>query len=110
MIGGEKMKIEYYKNEIIDMYCNKNLNTIEIASILGCSDSGVGRLLQRNCIKRIHTPNELRLSKDNIIEICKRYKNNETTESIGNVFGICGNSVSKILKENNISVKQRKKI
>lgn len=103
------MKVECYKNEIIDMYCNKNLNTVEIASILGCSDSSVGRLLQKNGIERTHTPNELRLSKDDIIEICQRYENNETTENIGNVFGICGNSVSKILKENNIDVKQGKR-
>ena len=103
------MKIDCYKDEVIDLYCNKNMNTVEIANLLGCCDSTVGRLLERNNIKRIHTPNELKLSKEEIEEICNQYKNNKTTECIGKMFNISGNSISKILKENGVEIKPAKR-
>lgn len=103
------MNVSIYKDKIIDMYCNKNLNTVEISKILGCSDSAVGKVLKQNNINRVHKPNELHLSENDILEICTKYQNGETTKQIGRNFNICDNSVSKILRRNNIQIRCAKR-
>lgn len=99
------MNVAGYTDTIIDMYCKQNLNTVQIAKILGCCDSTIGKILQKHNIPRIHTPNEVVLSEDNIKDICSRYINFETTEEIAKTYELCGNTVAKILKQNNITLR-----
>jgi len=91
------------------MYCNKNLNTVQISNIIGCSDSAVGRILKNNNIQRIHTPNEINLSNQQIKEICNQYIEGKTTVEISALYNICDNSVTKVLRENNIKIRPAKR-
>lgn len=100
------MKIDERKEEIIDLYTSSGLTTVEIAKIIGCSSSGVGRLLERNGISRIHTPNEIRISSDEEQEICRRYLNGETTAEICSSYSLCDASIAKVLRRNNIEVRR----
>lgn len=103
------MDVKCYTDKIIDMYCNQNLNTVQIANIIGCCDTTIGKILKKNNIPRIHTPNELNLSEEEIKDICDRYTNFETTEEIAKVYNICDRSVAKILVENNITIRSAKR-
>lgn len=98
-----------YTNEIIDMYCNQNLNTVQIARIIGCNNTTIGKILRKNDIPRVHTPNELNLTDDEMKDICERYINGETTGQISKSYKICDRSVAKILKANNIMIKPAKR-
>lgn len=46
------MKLDDRIDEIIDMYVNRHMTTVEIADVIGCSDSSVGRILKHNNIPR----------------------------------------------------------
>jgi hypothetical protein len=91
------------------MYCNQNLNTVQIAEIIGCNNSSVGKILKKNKIPRVHTPNELKLSDEQIRNICEKYNNGNTSKTIADEYGICDNSVTKILKANNVQIKPAKR-
>lgn len=103
------MKVQCYTDKIIDMYCNQNLNTVQIAKIIGCSDSAIGRILKKNNIPRIHTPNEIKLTEDQIKDVCKRYQNMETTIEISKIYNVCDNTIAKILKNNGIKIRPAKR-
>lgn len=91
------------------MYCNVGLNTVEIGQALGFSNSCVGRFLERNGIPRTHTPNELKLSAEEREEICRRYINGETSIELGSAYGVCDKSITNILKQNNIGIREAKR-
>lgn len=93
------MNLHPKTEEIIEMYVKQNLTTVEIANILGASPSGVGELLKKNGIKLFHTPNELKISNSVRAEICTRYQNGETTIELGSVYGLCDNTIAKIVRE-----------
>lgn len=94
-------------DEIIKMYRDEGMTTVEIARAIGCSNSGVGRLLRRHGIDRIHTPNELRLSSLQISDICKRYiDGNETTIEIAKDYNVCDASIAKVLRENGVIIRK----
>ena len=99
------MKVEPFAEKIIDMYVNQNMNTVQIAEYIGCSDSGVGRVLKRHGIPRVHTPNELKITPEQAVKICDMYTGGMTTIEIAPLFGICDNSVAKILRLNGIEVR-----
>lgn len=91
------------------MYCNQNLNTVQIAKIIGCNNSTIGRILEKNNIPRIHTPNEINLTDDEIKDVCNRYINGETTIDISKSYGICDRSVAKVLRNHGIEIKPAKR-
>lgn len=99
------MKLEERKEEIIAMYVEQDLTTVEIADIIGCSNSGVGRLLKKYGIPRTHTPNELRVSEETEDMICERYRSGDTTVEIGNDIGLCDHTVAKILRRNGVEIR-----
>lgn len=103
------MNLEPLTNEIIEMYTMQNMTTVEIAKKIGCSSSGIGRLLRRNNIIPFHTPNEINLSDDDIKVICERYRNGETSVEICKDFNLCDNSIVKILKANGVEIREAKK-
>lgn len=94
------MKIEHLSNEIIQMYTEDNLTTVEIAKRIGCSSSAIGRILRRNGIKPFHTPNELRVSTEDQKAICDLYAKGLTTIEIGHKYSLSDNSIAKIIREN----------
>lgn len=100
------MKIELIADTVIDMYKNRGMNTVQIAREIGCSDSGVGRLLERHGIKRTHTPNELIVSADMSNEICRMYSEGMSTLEIGGVYHICDASVAKVLRQNGVELRR----
>lgn len=100
------MKIEERANEIISMYVEQNLNTVQIAEKIGCSNSGVISLLKRYGVDRTHTPNELTLSHADRGIICEMYEAGRTTEEVGQEFGLCGNTIAKVLKECGVGVRK----
>lgn len=100
------IRIEQMKDEIIDMYLNKNLDTVQISKIIGCSSSGVGRLLKRNGVTPHHRPNDLRLSHDDMTNICNMYVSGKTSIYIGKLYGLCDQTITNILRDNNIEIKR----
>ena len=103
------MKVGCYTEMIIDMYCNKNLNTVQIAKEIGCSDSAVGKILEKNNIPRIHTPNEIIFSKEQIEDICYRYNNMETTIEISKIYNVCDITIAKLLRKNGVTIRSAKR-
>ncbi len=103
------MKVDCYTEEIIDMYCSQNLNTVEIARIIGCSDSSVGKILKKNNIPRTHTPNEIRLTEEDIRNVCYRYSNNETTAEIAQTYNVCDTTIAKVLRQNGVQIRPAKR-
>lgn len=100
------MQLEPLKDEIIDMYTNQNLDSVQISEIIGCSSSSVLRLLESNGIKRVHHARDLRFTQDEIDKMSDMYINGMTTREIGRLYGICDNSVSKLLKNNGVEIRR----
>ena len=100
------MDLESRKNEIIDLYTRQNLTTVQIANMIGCSNTGVGRLLKRNGIVCYHTPSELKLTNSQRSEICRLYQDeNKTSIELGEMYGVCDRSITNILRANIITVR-----
>lgn len=100
------MRTEDFRDEIIDMYCNKNMTTVQIGSRFGFSDSAIGRFLKRNGIERVHTNRKMLLSEEQIKDVCIRYLNGETTVEISKDYDLCDNSISKVLKQNGVKLRK----
>lgn len=100
------MKLEDKSEIIIDMYVNKHMTTVEIANTIGCSSSGVERLLKKNSIKCDYRKRMGYLSAEDVVNICDRYIAGETTVEIGKSMGLCDRTVAKVLKNNNIVLRK----
>lgn len=100
------MNLECMADKVIHMYQVENKNTVEIAAEIGASSSGVGRLLVRHGIKPSHTPNELRLSDEQIESICRLYQAGSTTIELADKYGVCDASIAKVLRENGVEVRR----
>lgn len=100
------LKTDDYRDEIIDMYCNKRMTTVEIGKELGFCDSTVGRFLRRNNIPIVYSQRNKILTNEQEKDICARYKNGETTIEIGNKYNLCDRTVAKILRKNNVALRK----
>jgi intein-encoded DNA endonuclease-like protein len=98
--------IAQYTDKIISMYTSDGLNTVQIAKILGCSDSSVGRLLAKNNIPRIYKPYKEKTTPKDNIEICKLYVDGMTTEEIGRMYSVTDNTIAKILRKNGVCLRK----
>lgn len=103
------MRIADYKDEVVDMYTNRNMNTVQIAKFFGCSDSTVGKLLAKLGIPRIHTPNELPFTSADEKRICDMYLNGASSEEIANVFNVCDASIRKVARKNGVVIRPAKR-
>lgn len=100
------MNLAPYESNIIDLYSNQGFNTVEIASMIGCSSSGVMRLLERNGIKRYHHGKPIHISDSDINSIVDCYRSGMTTIELGEKYHICDNTVAKILRERNVDIRR----
>lgn len=100
------MKTEEFADQIIDMYVNQKLNTVEIGKILGFDDSSIGRLLKRHGIKCIYTPNMLHATEVDMDNMCLMYELGFTTKIIGELFNMCDASVAKLLRSRGVEIKR----
>jgi len=103
------MGLSRYSEEIINMYTEQGLNTVQIAQSFNCSDSSIGRILQRHGITPALHPHRLSLSKNDISQICNLYASGKTTVEIGDIYSITDHTVAKILKSNGISLRPAKR-
>ncbi len=94
---------------IIDQYVNRGRNTVQIAEMLGCDNTSVGRLLKRNGIPRIHTPNEIKLTDIQRRAICKAYADGATSIELSKSYGVCDGTIRKIVRENNMDIRPAKR-
>lgn len=100
------MRLEDKTDIIIDMYINKQMTTVEIANTIGCSSSGVERLLKKNSVKCDYKKRMGYLSEEDILNICNRYIAGETTIEIGKTMGLCDRTIAKVLRKNNIELRR----
>ena len=91
------------------MYTTQMMDSVQIANKIGCSSSGVERLLKRNGITPCYTPNGVRVTSEDIDNMRKMYEDNKTLNEIGQVYNVCGTTISKILKKNGTNIRQGKR-
>lgn len=109
------MRSKFLKSDIekiIDMYLNKNKNTVEIAKIYNCNNTTIGRILRKNNIDVKSVGNkrkQINLTSDEVNDICHRYINGETSIEIGFKYGCVDTTITRILRENNIKIRESKR-
>ena len=95
--------------KIIEMYTDDKMTSVEIAKVFGCSSSTIQRILKKNGIKPYHSPNEIRLTKEQIEDIVMRYELGETSIEIAADYNLCDNSIRKVLREQGIIIRKAKR-
>ena len=103
------MNIENIRDEIIEMYVNSGMSTVEIAREVGCSNSGIGRLLNRNGICLDYKARMGYLSESDIDRICEDYSSGKTTKEIGLAFNLCDATIAKVIRRKGITIRPAKR-
>lgn len=99
-------KIESFTETIIDMYVNQRMTTVDIARVLNCNNTSVGKLLAKNGIPRIYHGGSNRFSKEDKATMKDLYEQGYTTIEIGKMFHCCDNTVAKYIREQDGSLRR----
>lgn len=100
------MRLDDYKDKIIEMYTKQEMTTTSIAKELGCSSSGVGRLLIRNGIQPHHTPNEMPFKAEQFDDISKKYTDGMTSTELAEEYGVSDKTIVKVLRMNGVEIRK----
>jgi predicted DNA-binding protein YlxM (UPF0122 family) len=100
------IKIKIPKDELYDLYWNRETKLSDIADIFGCDRSCVGRVMQRYGIKSrgsgAHS-NKVKISKDELYDL---YWNHEmSTNMVADMLGCSGRTVLRNMHEYDISIR-----
>lgn len=95
------------ENQIIDLYVNKKLSTVQIGKVVKLSPTGIKKILIRNKISiRNISESKIGIKRGTIFPIYKIIRlyieDNKNSLEISKIIGCSKYSVLKILKDNNI--------
>lgn len=95
-------------NQIYDLYVNKGLNTVQIASIIGCNNTTVGRHLQKHNVNvnSIGYQRKRKLTLDDEQHICDLYLKDYTTTEIGKMYDVADKTIARVLNRNNVALRK----
>jgi intein-encoded DNA endonuclease-like protein len=98
------------KKQMINMYLNEGMNTIEIGSYFNCDPSTVGKVLKNNDIdiQSIAYERSRVVDCDQEKKICEKYKQGLTVIEISIIYNISDGTVANVLKRNNIKLRPNK--
>ena len=88
-----------FADDVIDMYVNKRMTTVDIARYYNCSDSSVGKLLEKHGIPRVYHGGNNRFSQEEKEHMKELYAQGYTTIEIGEMFHCCDNTVAKYVRK-----------
>lgn len=100
------MKLEPYKEQIIDEYVNKGYTTTQIAEHISASQTGVERLLKRNNVEMHRTEFIKVIPVEKYQEIIEKYENGATTCELGIEYGVADSTIAKVIKNSGGTVRK----
>lgn len=102
------MNLIPFTEQIIKMYTIENKTTTEISKEIGCSQSGVERLLKRNNIEVDQGRFLRRFTDEQSLFITEMYKCGMTTTYIASKLGVTDHTIAKIVRKFGGDVRQAK--
>ena len=95
--------------EIVKMYTENHMNTVQIAKLLGCSDSTIGKILRSNGIVPNGKPIPLSIPQDRWGDVVEMYNSGMTAKEVSEQYKVSDATIYNILKRCDIKAREAKR-